>query len=315
MRVLVGDIGGTNTRLAIADAAPARPEIIAQRTAPSAAFPSLAHAIDAFRAEPAARDAGAFDAICLGIAGPIEDGRCGATNLPWVVDTRSLGEHLRVDPAAIRLINDLEAAAFGVKTLGESDVVIFNAGAPSAAGNRAVVSAGTGLGEAGLFWDGSRHVALATEGGHADFAARNQLEFDLLSYLNRRYGRVSYERVLSGPGLLNIYTFLRDTVRGPSESPDVRAALDAHPGKAHPITEAAVRNTCPLCAKTLELFLSIYGAEAGNVALTMLARGGVYLGGGIIGHLAPHVAAHPEHREVFLDAFTSKGRLSALVEA
>lgn len=311
MRALVGDIGGTNTRLAIADASPERPEILAARTTPSSGSATLADAISSFLAE----HQGPVDAVCLGVAGPIDNGRCGATNLPWIVDVHELGDHLGMDASSIRLINDLEAAAFGVQTLGDDDVVVFNPGEHKPDANRAVVSAGTGLGEAGLFWDGHRHIPLATEGGHVDFAARNQLEFDLLLYLNRRFGRVSYERVLSGPGLLNIYTFLRDTVRAPAESPAVRARLDAEPGKAHPITQAAINNECALSAKTLELFLGIYGAEAGNVGLTMLARGGVYLGGGIIGHLAPHIAAHPEHRETFLDAFTSKGRLTPLVES
>jgi glucokinase len=242
---------------------------------------------------------------CFGIAGPVREGQVLTPNLPWLVDAGELAGLLGL--ARVSLINDLEANAYGVPLLDEADFVVLNPGRPDPTGPVAVISAGTGLGESLAIWNGTAHRPLPTEGGHADFAPRNELETDLLLYLRAEYGRVSYERVLSGPGLGNIYRFLRDSRHLP-ESPAVAAEMQqGDPAAA--IARAALAGICPLCAQTLDLFISLYGAEAGNLALRSLATGGVYIGGGI----APKIIDRLKG-PVFMLAFTAKGRLSPLLE-
>jgi glucokinase len=221
------------------------------------------------------------------------------------VDAAELTKALAI--SEITLINDLEANAYGIDLLEEKDFVILNQGVHDPSGTIAVVSAGTGLGEAVAYWDGSAHHPYASEGGHADFAPRNELETELLLYLRAEHGRVSTERVVSGPGLRNIYRFLRDARHQP-ETPAVVDAIRAGDPSAA-ITRAALAGACHLCGQTLDLFISLYGAEAGNVALRSLAIGGIYLGGGI----APKIIERLKG-PVFMQAFTAKGRLSPLLE-
>jgi glucokinase len=222
-----------------------------------------------------------------------------------VVDTQAVARELGL--AGVSLINDLEANAYGIAALQPADVVVLKAGAPNASGNAAVIAAGTGLGEAGLYWDGQWHHPFACEGGHCDFAPRNELESDLLAYLRRRYGRASYERVLSGPGLVNIFEFLRDN-RLHAVAPSLAEELEAgNPGVT--ISRHGLAGHHEICVHALDLMVSFYGAEAGNLALKILATGGVWLGGGIAPQILPKLQS-----PVFLDAFLDKGRMKPLLD-
>ena len=300
--ILVGDIGGTNTRLAIIEMVKGQFNVLAQETFPSREEPSLESALRKFLSKPSHP----ITQACLGVAGPVRDGRCEATNLPWVVDSQKLA--LQLNLPRIGLINDLEASAYGIAALETNAFEVLNQGAHDAQGNRAIVSAGTGLGEAVLFWDGREYRPFASEGGHADFAPRNHLEMDLLDYLLKRHARVSAERVISGQGLFNIYQFLKDTRRG--EEPTWLVDQMRHKDPPAVITENALVGKSPLCTQALDLFVSLYGAEAGNMALKVMATGGVYLGGGI----APKIIAKLRD-PVFMNAFTAKGRMRPLLQA
>jgi len=231
------------------------------------------------------------------------DGRCVTTNLPWEVDEANLA---RAIPAPrVRLLNDLEAAAYGVLTLPPDKLESLQAG-KARKGNMVLIAAGTGLGEAILVWDGARHRVIASEGGHADFAPRTDLEIDLLRFLQKEFGHVSYERVLSGPGLYNIYRFLRDTGHAPEPQWLSDRLRSGDPSAV--VSEVGLAAGHPLCTTALELFVSIYGAEAGNLALKALAVGGVFVGGGI----APKIIAKLADGS-FLAAFCDKGRYRDLM--
>jgi glucokinase len=297
--ILAGDIGGTSTRLAVFEVRNNALQPLTESTYPSRAYAGLREIVRHFVAHPGP----VIEYASFGIAGPVVDGRVKTPNLPWTVDAGELAAELGLDCTA--LLNDLEANAHGVAALGSRDLVPLNAGAPGASGNAAVISAGTGLGEAGLYWDGTRHLPFAAEGGHADFAPRNALEMELLRFLLERYEHVSYERVLSGPGLLNIYEFLRDTGRA-QESPAVLAFMRTQDPPAV-IAQAGLTGICSLCVQALNLFVAIYGAAAGNLALKLKATAGVYLGGGI----APKILEKLKG-PAFMQAFTAKGRLSSL---
>lgn len=299
--ILAGDIGGTNTRLALVEAAGDELRIEAEETFPSRERTSLEAAIAEFLSLHPCTLTGAS----IGIAGPVRNGRCEATNLPWVVDSRTVAKRLRLK--RVGLINDLEANAYGIAVLRSTDFVVLNKGARSATGNRAIISAGTGLGEAGMYWDGALHRPFASEGGHTDFAPRNRLEMELLNHVLNRHRRVSYERLVSGPGLAQIYHFLRDARKG--EEPQWLTEQLRGGDPAPVISKCALEGTSPLCLMALELFVSLYGAEAGNLALKLLATGGVYLGGGI----APKIIAKLKEPE-FLNAFTAKGRMRPLLQ-
>jgi len=241
---------------------------------------------------------------CFGIAGPINQGVCKATNLPWVVDQVVLKRILRIKK--VTLINDMEATANGIQVLPKKAFAVLNHGNPEPKGNIAVIAAGTGLGEGMLLWDGKKYRALGSEGGHSDFAPCNKLELDLCRYLFDKYGHSSYERVLSGPGLLNIYDFLTEKDRGEEPAWLKKELAQDDPGFV--ITQNAMKKQNKLCVKTMNLFCAIYGAEAGNLALKILARGGVYLGGGI----APKIL-HKLKDGTFKKAFRNKGRFSELL--
>jgi glucokinase len=299
--ILAGDAGGTKTTLALFEPAGGGLTPVREDTLPSRDFTSLEAAIERFL-EGGPR--GPIEAACIGVAGPVVDGRCVTTNLPWVADERLLA--YAIPAGQVRLLNDLEATAHGIFALHEDDLVSLQSGLPRR-GNLAVIAAGTGLGEAIVVVDGRVRIVIATEGGHADFAPRGDLEEDLLRYLRKEFGRVSYERVLSGPGLVNVYRFLRDTGAAP-ESPEV-AALMAEGDPAAVITERGGRLADRLCATALTVFVSVYGAEAGNLALKALATGGVVVAGGIAPRITPALAAGP-----FVAAFRDKGRLAPLME-
>lgn len=301
MLVLAGDIGGTSTRLAYFDTTGGTLALLVAERFPSREAGSLDEIVGRFAGEHGI----AADRACFGIAGPVLGGRVRTPNLPWSVDAAELARILGIP--AVELINDLEANAYGIDLLTPEDFAVLNPGVADPTGTIAVVSAGTGLGEVLAYWDGTAHRPLPGEGGHADFAPRNELESELLLYLRAAHGRVSTERVVSGPGLCNIYQFLRD-VRHQPETPAVAEEMRrGNPSAA--ITRAALAGECPLCGQVLDLFVSLYGAEAGNMALRFLATGGVYLGGGI----APKIVERLKGPG-FMLAFTAKGRLSPLLE-
>ena len=301
MIVLAGDVGGTKTNLALYDRRGSGLIPVRETSLQSRQFDSLEAAIQRFL-ESGPRQS--VDAACLGVAGPVVEGRCVATNLPWIIDEQALS---RAIPAAkVRLLNDLEAAGYGVLVLPAHELRPLQAGVPKR-GSMAVIAAGTGLGEAMIVREGERHVVIATEGGHTDFAPRGDLEEDLLKYLRKEFGRVSVERILAGPGFFNLYRFLRDTGWA-KESPEVADKVRSG-DPAAVITSRASSDRDPLCVKVVEMFVSIYGAEAGNLALKTLAVGGVVVAGGI----APRIIDWMTTGH-FMTAFKDKGRLSPLMD-
>jgi glucokinase len=295
--ILAGDVGGTKTTLALFDGA----RLVRELTVASRDFTSLEAAIAHFLA---AGPAAAVTAVGVGIAGPVIDGRCTTTNLPWHVDERAVSAAVR--GARARLLNDLEAAAHGIFELAEDDLVTLQPGTPRP-GNMAVIAAGTGLGEALVVASGAGRTVIASEGGHVDFAPRGELEEALLRFLRLEFGRVSYERVLSGPGLHNLYRFLRETGFAPESAAVAEALRRDDPGMV--ITQQALTGTDPLCVKTVTMFVSIYGAEAGNLALKVLALGGVAIAGGIAPRILPLL-----QKGGFMAAFRDKGRLAPLMD-
>jgi glucokinase len=299
---LGGDIGGTNTRLAFFEGTPDSLRPIQVEIFPSAHFAGPAEIVRKFLETHKQ----SVEAACFGLPGAVVNGRVETTNLPWVVDSRHVAAELGIEQ--VQLINDLYANAHGIALLADSDFVVLNTGIPNASGNRALISAGTGLGEAGLYADeqGAYHP-FASEGGHADFAPRNDLEMELLRYLLGRFEHVSYERVLSGPGLHNLYQFLRDTGRG--EEPTWLAEQIARGDPPAAISKSALEGTSEICVQALDIFVSLYGAEAGNLALKMLSTGGAYVGGGIAPKIIRKLSS-----TVFMKSFTAKGRIGGVLK-
>lgn len=300
--ILAGDIGGTSTRLALFEAADGLLRAVAQERYPSRSFPGLGEIVRAFTA----KHAQPVDAACFGIAGPVREGRVETPNLPWVIEEAPLARELALP--RVTLLNDLEANAWGVFTLSERDVAQLSPGAPAQDGNAAIISAGTGLGEAGYHWDGAGLRPFASEGGHADFAPHDELTIELFRWLHRRHGHVSWERVVSGPGLVNIFTFLRDAKHGDEPAALAEAMRAGDPAAA--ISKAALDESSELAVRALDLFVALYGAEAGNLALKMKASRGLWIGGGIAPKILPRL-----ERPGFLEAFHDKGRFRAFLEA
>jgi glucokinase len=298
--ILAGDIGGTNARLGLFDPGGGRPSLVAFETYASGEG-SLKEHLLAFRA----RHGQQLEAAAIGIAGPVAAGRVVTTNLPWVVDAVDLAGVL--DVREVVLMNDLEALAWSLDLLAPEGVAELQAGRAGAAGGRAIVAAGTGLGEVAIAQVGARSAVLASEGGHADFAPRTELEIALLRWLTARHGRASWERVLSGRGLHEVYLFLRETQH--RDEPGWLAEELRAGDPAAVITGAALDGRSGVCAEALDLFAAVYGAEAGNLALRALATGGVYLGGGIAPRILPWLRRPP-----FLAAFAAKGRLRSLLD-
>jgi glucokinase len=299
--ILAGDIGGTNARLGLFEPSGVRLRAVATETYPSRLHASLEEIVARFIAEHPAAPKHA----CFAIAGPVSEGRAVATNLAWHVDARGLGRVVGVTD--VHLINDLEAAAHGLDELEDDDVAVLHPGARGAEGNRAIIAAGTGLGEAGAYWDGRRHYPFAGEGGHTDFGPRTPEELDLFARLAASHERVSYERVLSGSGLHEIYKFLRDQDHGQEPSWLTQEFSGDPPPVV--IVRNALNRRSKLCLEAVDRFVSIYGAEAGNLALKVMARGGVWIGGGIAPRILPRLRA-----PAFLEAFCAKGRMRPLLE-
>jgi glucokinase len=309
--IIGGDVGGTKTNLGLLERKDGALELLRLETYLSRDHRSLEEILAKF----ASRARGKITAAGLGVSGPVIDGRVRTTNLPWVVDGATLARQLGLPTVA--LLNDVEAQAWAVERLEARDVVTLQERV-GAKGNVAVIAAGTGLGFSALIHATGATVSLASEGGHADFAPRTEIEVELLGELRARFGRVSIERVLSGPGLLNVYLFLRDTGRG--EQPEWLAEAMQQDDASAAVAEAAIDGKCAICEQAVELFLRIYGAEAGNWALRTFATGGVYVGGGIAGKLLCGPAGTPKAwrsraRETFLRGFLDKGRLRARLEA
>lgn len=300
--ILAGDIGGTHTRLAFFELLDGHFRLHAESVFSSRAHRGLDEIVGEFVSAQRQQPSDA----CFGIAGPVRNGRVETSNLPWIVDGQRLAAELDL-PRAL-LMNDLEANAWGIGGLKEEDFVCLNQVKGNPVGNQAVVAAGTGLGEAGMYWDGRYHRVFALEGGHSDFAPRNELEIDLLRYLLGRFGHVSNERIVSGPGLVNVFHFLRDTGRG--SEPKWLTEQMAQDDPAAAISHAATTGQCSLCEHTLDLFVSIYGAEAGNLALKVMATGGIFLGGGIAPKILGKLAG-----PLFMQSFLSKGRMQPLLES
>jgi glucokinase len=300
--ILAGDIGGTNARLAYFQPQNGHLSLVSERVYPSREHSEFGEIVNQFVEDSGARP----EAACFGIAGPVRNGRVDATNLPWVIEQSRLAKQIQL-PATL-LINDLEASAWGIGALVPSDLVALNKVSGPSIGNQAVVAPGTGLGEAGLFWDGTRHNVFACEGGHTDFAPQNDLQIELLRFLQKRFGHVSYERILSGPGLVNVYEFLRDNGHS-SASPELDVAMKkSDPAAA--ISRAAMDGSSELAVKALDIWISVFGAEASNLALKTMATGGLFLAGGI----SPKILAKLTG-PLFMEGFLNKGRLRPLVEA
>ncbi len=301
--ILAGDVGGTKTDLAVFSPERGLRAPLAQERFASDEYPSL----EAIAGQFLAKAGLPVRHARIAVAGPVVDGRARLTNLPWVLDEAVLRTTLHLD--SVRLLNDLEAIATAIPVLGPSDLHTLRAGTPVPGGTIAVIAPGTGLGEAFLTWDGSRYRAYASEGGHADFAPTSPLQIELLRSLQERFDHVSYERVCSGIGIPVVYEFLRGGGQ-PAESPTLRAQLDAAEDVTPLIVNAAMdpQTPDPLSIAAIELCVSVLGSEAGNLALKVLATGGVYVGGGIPPRILPFLG-HDE----FLAAFQRKGRLGELL--
>ena len=299
--ILAGDIGGTNTRIALFREDAGRLHMAVDRIYPSRQHKGLEEIVSLFIKSEHAN----VERACFGVAGPVLDGQARISNLAWTVDAASLAKVLGLDK--VRLINDLAAHASGIDGLQPEDLIPLNRAEP-VEGNAALIAPGTGLGEAGLFWNGKHRVPFASEGGHADFAPRNDLEIALHKYLRGKYGRVSYERVLSGPGLKNVYDFLLDS--GLEQEPaDLRDELKDASEPQAVISHYGVAGKYPICERALEICVGVCGAEAGNLALRFLAVAGVFLSGGVSIKILPKL-----QEPLFMQAFLDKGRLRPLLE-
>lgn len=302
MNVLAGDIGGTNARLAVfaVDGTTLRP--VRERIFPSGQFDSLATIVTEFRRG----DGTDISAACFAVAGPVVDGEIKASNLPWVIRTTELADRIAVPRTT--LINDFDAVGYGVTRLGPTDIETLQAGEPDPAGPLALLGAGTGLGQGLVLRESTGVRVVPSEGGHATFAARDDIEWGLHRFLASQHdgGHVSYERVLSGAGLVSTYQYIVASKLAP-ENPDVSDEMRGTVPAAV-VTTRGVAGTDPACVKAVALFASVYGSQAGNVVLQTLSTGGVYLAGGIARRILPVLRAGG-----FLRSFTEKGRMAGLL--
>jgi glucokinase len=302
--LLAGDVGGTKTNLALFTHDGDWREPVHEATFPSGNYPSLEALVQDYLA---GQRVTSIDHASFGVAGPVIEGHATVTNLPWMMEEQRLQQQLNIP--SVRLLNDLDAIAHAVPFLDERDLATINAGQPAPTGAIAVIAPGTGLGEAYLTWDGSAYQPHTSEGGHADFAPTNTFQLDLLRYLLERFPHVSYERICSGKGFPNIYAFLKD--RGLAGEPDWLAQQLAQAQDKTPlIMQAALDQSCDIAVQTLNSFVTILGAEAGNMALKVLATGGVYLGGGIPPRILSYLSG-----ERFMQSFTNKGRFGKLLSS
>lgn len=301
IRVVSGDVGGTKTRLAVVAVDGANLHIEQEHTFASGDYPEFGEVLGQFL-----RDIDVPTSASFGIAGPVRGRVAQATNLPWRVDADELERKFGF--SACSLLNDLEATAWGLQALGTSDLLSLHEGSPGICGNAAVIAPGTGLGEAGLYWDGSRYHPFATEGGHASFSPGNERDTALLLHLQKAYGHVSWERILSGPGLVSLHKF--NCAYHRATMPDWLQLQMQHGDGAAAVANAAMQGRDELCVDTLDWFVRLFGAEAGNLALKVMAKGGLFLGGGI-----PPRIVKTLQGGTFLEGFFSKGRMRPLLES
>lgn len=306
MRVLAGDIGGTKVLLQTADLTDGEYEVIDEIRYDSAAYGDFSDLLAEYLATTGTARPDRPQVACFGVAGPVHGDEARTTNLPWVLKTDALERQAGL--RKVRLINDFQAVGYGIETLGADDVVTLQEGENRPFGLRAIIGAGTGLGHGMVGWQGTYFEVYPSEGGHADFAPTDGLQIELLQYLMERFEHVSYERVVCGRGLVNIYNFLRDTGKA-DESAAVRAAATSGDAAAA-ISQAALDDGDELASLALDTFVKIYGAQAGNLAVTCLARGGVYIAGGI----APKIIDKLTEGG-FVRAFCNKGQMRSVVEA
>jgi glucokinase len=296
MAYLAADIGGTKTHLILYN----NTTCLKDQKYKSHSYPNLETILKDFTKgfdKP-------IEKACFAIAGPIQNQKCNATNLPWIIDAKVIEKELNI--GKVSLINDLEANAYGISTLNKDSFYILNEGDPRIGGNQALISAGTGLGEAGLYSDGKNIHPFASEGGHVDFGPRDDVEIELFKYLHSKYGHVSYERILSGHGFFELYLFYT-SVLGFSKCPKVEnREKESDPSAI--ISEEGLSKRDKTCDLILDRFVSIYGAEAGNFALKLLSLGGLYVGGGIAPKILERIKEGP-----FLDSFIKKGRFEGLL--
>ena len=298
--ILAGDVGGTKVNLALYEFTDGKLTYTRDERYAAKEYHGLEEIVKQFLGTDRATSA------CFAVPGPVRDGRLRLTTLPWTLHSRELSTGLGIQH--VFLINDLEANGYGIAELSADQIYTLSEGDGSQVGNRALVAAGTGLGESILIWNGRAHVPYPSEGGHADYAPRNEDEIELLRFLQRKYnGRVSFERVVTGMGMTSIYEFLRE-VKGVEEPVWLAEKIAAAHDPNSVITEMGLAAKSELCAKTLDMFASAYGAEAGNLALKVLSVGGLYVGGGI----APRILEKLKDG-TFMKAFTDKGRLSQLL--
>ena len=305
--ILAGDVGGTKVDLALCKFDRGQLLTVHDHKYHAREFPGLVQVVESFLDECKQTLGQPMDvgAACFGVPGPVRHGRLKLTNLPWMLDSTQLASYLKIQH--VFLINDLEANGYGIGELTPDQILVLSKGDPAAEGNRGLIAAGTGLGEAILVWNGHSYLPMASEGGHSDFAARNEEEIELLRYLQKTLGgRVSSERVISGIGLANVYAYCRDVKRMP-EPPWLKDRMRTEDPNAV-IGELGESGASELCVEALNIFVSAYGAEAGNLALKILAVGGMYVGGGI----APKLLKKMQDG-TFMKAFTDKGRLSDLL--
>src|SRR5438874_9656222 len=299
--ILAGDIGATRVQLAAFQTEGAQLHRVVEKTYKSHEHSGLAELIKSF----VGTEGILVHSACFGVAGPVRGGKSKISNLEWTIDAREAASQLKLP--SVGLINDLESYAYGVDALESKDFVTLSEGAEDAEGNRAVISARTGLGVAGLYWDGFRHHPFPCEGGHADFAPKNDLEMELAQYLRKKFQHVSCERILSGPGIKNIYDFLRDAKK--AEEPDwLKQQISEAADPPALISQLALEAKTAICEQALSMFVSIYGSETGNCALNFMATGGVFIGGSIAAKIVPKM-----QDPIFMKSFLYKGRMQSLL--
>ncbi|MEE3233868.1 MAG: glucokinase [Candidatus Latescibacterota bacterium] len=301
--IFAGDVGGTKSYLGLFKTALEGPELLSQTRYETRSFPDIVQLLQAFLSENDLLP----ERIVLGVPGPVRQLPVKAVNLPWLIDPDQIKNQLGIP--TINLLNDLEATSYGTQALTGKDLCTLNDGTVDREGNVAVIAAGTGLGEGGLAWSGNHYTAIASEGGHSTFSPSSDLHYELGAYLKKKFGHVSWERVISGPGLASIYEFLRS--REPDHEPSwMKEALTKENDPSNTIARVGLNEDCKLASDALNLFADLYGCEAGNLALKLMSTGGLFLGGGIAPKLLPRL-----NNGIFMQSFLNKGRMKQALES
>jgi len=301
--IFAGDVGGTKAYLGLFEIAKEGPKLLCQARYETHSFPNIIKLLQTFVSENNLQP----ERIILGVPGPVRQLPVKAVNLPWLIDPNQIKNQLGIP--TINLLNDLEATSYGTQALTGKDLFTLNDGTPDREGNVAVIAAGTGLGEGGLAWSGDHYTAIASEGGHSTFSPSSNLHYELGAYLKKKIGHVSWERVISGPGLASIYEFLRS--KDPSREPSwMKEALTTENDDSNTIANSGLNESCELASEALDLFVDLYGCEAGNLALKLMSTGGLFLGGGIAPKILPRLK-----NGIFMQSFLNKGRMKQALES